>query len=128
MVRVLITAYPLMYREAIAFLVRGARPEMEIVLAAPEETREQIERLWPRLLVHTDDDGIPREVLDEVPYKVTVLYDDSMNLRIGVYGLWREVSDAGVEALLEIVDEAARPSSFDEPRWQDPPRSMRPPR
>jgi hypothetical protein len=105
--RVLITLTPLMYREAVAQSVRQSRPGLEVRIAPPEAVEEEVRAFEPHLLVRNDTDGIDHKVLESVPCWVEVLYSDSMDAKICVYGRIEEASDISTEELLRVADEAA---------------------
>ena len=64
--RVLIVLTPLMCREAIAHSLSQHRPYLEVRIAAPEATEEELRSFAPHLLVHTDTDGLDRAALEEI--------------------------------------------------------------
>jgi hypothetical protein len=105
--RVLITLTPLIYREAVANSVRQSRPGFEVRIARPEAVEEEVRAFEPHLLVRSDTDGIDHKVLEGVPCWVEVLYSDSMDAKISVYGRIEEASDISTEELLRVADEAA---------------------
>ena len=105
--RTLITVSPLMYREAVAHCVRQRRPGFEVRIAAPEAVEEEVRAFEPHLLVHNDTDGLDQKVLAGIPCWVEVLYSDSMDAKINVYGRIEEASDISTDELLRIADEAA---------------------
>jgi hypothetical protein len=106
-VRVLITITPLMYREAIAYSLARSRPALEVRIASPERTGEEVRAFGPHLLVRNDTDGIDPGVLAEVPCRVEVLYSDSMDARVYLAGRVEEAEDMSIEGLLRVADEAA---------------------
>jgi hypothetical protein len=103
--RVLITISPRLYREALALSVYRHRPDLEVRIAPPEALTEETTRFRPHLLVRNDNDGVEREVLAEIPYRIEVLYSDSMNARISAHGDVTEVQDIAMDDLLRLVDE-----------------------
>jgi hypothetical protein len=104
-VRILITVWPLMYREAIALPVRTLRPLHEVRIAPPGAAEGEIARFRPHLLVRTDDDGLDPEALAGIPTCVEVLYTDSMATTIAVDGRTDEKPDACLDDLLSAIDE-----------------------
>ena len=103
--RILITVWPLMYREAIALSVRALRPLHEVKIAPPGAADGEIARFRPHLIVRTDDDGLDPEALAGVPTSVEVLYTDSMATRIALDGRSDEKPDACLDDLLSAIDE-----------------------
>lgn len=105
-VRILITASPRMYREALALSAHRHRSDLEVRIAPPEEISEEVRSFRPHLLVRNDTDGLDPKVLAGVPCWVEVLYSDSMDVRIGVDGRIDEIHDICMEDLLAVIDEA----------------------
>ena len=103
--RILITVWPLMYREAIALSVRALRPLHEVRSAPPQAAQAEIARFRPHLIVRTDDDGLDPEALAGVHSSVEVLYTDSMATRIALDGRSDEKPDACLDDLLAAIDE-----------------------
>ena len=103
--RILITVWPQMYREALALSVRARRPLHEVRIAPPDAAEGEIARFRPHLLVRADDDGLDPEALAGVPTSVEVLYTDSMATRIALDGRTEEVPDACLDDLLAAIDE-----------------------
>ena len=103
--RILITVWPLMYREAIALSVRALRPLHEVRISPPDAAEGEIARFRPHLIVRTDDDGLGPEALAGVPSCVEVLYTDHMATRVALDGRTDEIPDARLEDLLAAVDE-----------------------
>ncbi len=106
----LITVQPLMYRQALAISLRQNRPHFEVRIAPPEVAAEEIGSFGPHLLVRNDTDGLGQEALSLVPFRIEVLYSDSMDARIILDGVPEETEDASVEDLLRAADEARRRS------------------
>jgi hypothetical protein len=106
-VRVLVTVSPLMYREAVAASIRSARPSIEVRIAPPEDTEEQLRLFRPELLLYDDTAPIPEEALEGVPARVEVLYSDSMDARVRADGMVSRMSDMSTEDLLRTVAVAA---------------------
>ena len=103
--RILVTVWPQMYRQAIALAVHARRPLHEVRIAPPQAARAEIARFRPHLIVRTDDDGLGPEALAGVPSCVEVLYTDHMATRIALDGRSDEISDASLDDLLAAVDE-----------------------
>jgi hypothetical protein len=106
-VRVLVTVSPLMYREAVAASIQSARPSIEVRIAPPEDTEEQLRLFRPELLLYDDTAPIPEEALEGVPARVEVLYSDSMDARVRADGMVSRMSDMSTEDLLRTVAVAA---------------------
>src|SRR5687767_7127258 len=96
-----------MYREAIAGYLLQHRPGYEVRIAAPQDVEEEVILFAPRLLVHTDTEGLDAGVLRGVPCRIEVLYSDSMDARISVDGHIEESWDISTDVLLRVADEAA---------------------
>jgi len=109
MVRVLVTAEPRMYREAIALAVQRNRPEAEVMLVPEEVMDGQVEDFAPHVLVRNDsDEVIPEGLLGSVVCRLEVLYTDGMDARVSVGESSYRIEDATMEDLLSLVDEAER--------------------
>ncbi len=106
MMRVLVALTPRMYREAMALSIHTNRPGLDVRSAPPAEAERELADFGPHLLVHNDNAPIPEAALVGVPYRVEVLYTDSMHARTHVGGRAEEVGDMGVGGLLGVVDEA----------------------
>jgi hypothetical protein len=106
-VRVLVTISPMMYREAVAASIQSARPSIEVRVAPPEDTEEQLELFRPDLLLYNDTAPIPEEALEGIPARVEVLYSDSMDARVRADGMVSRMSDMSTEDLLRTVAVAA---------------------
>ena len=97
-----------MYREAVALSIHRNRPNLDVRAAPPEAAAGEIEAFGPHLLVHNDTAPIPEEVLGSVPYRLEVLYSDSMSARVIADGRAEEVvEDVGTESLLAAADGVA---------------------
>jgi len=112
MIRVLVTLVPRMYRQAVALSIQRNRPGLvDVRLAPPEAAETELASFRPHLLVHNDARGelvpIPEAALEAVPYRLEVLYSDSMDVRLSADGRLTEVRDASTEDLLGAVDGAA---------------------
>ena len=105
--RVLVTVSPMMYREAVAASIQRARPGIEVRIAPPEATEEQLRLFRPELLLYDDTAPIPEEALDGVPARVEVLYSDSMDARVRADGMVSRMRDMSTEDLLRTVAVAA---------------------
>ena len=96
-----------MYREAVALSIHRGRPGLDVRLSPPDEAEAEIASFRPHLLVHNDTAPIPGEILEGVPFRVEVLYSDSMDTRVSVDGAVSEARDMSTEGLLRAVDRAA---------------------
>jgi hypothetical protein len=105
--RILVAITPRMYREAIAGYLLQHRPGYEVRIAAPQDVEEEVILFAPRLLVHTDTEGLDAGVLRGVPCRIEVLYSDGMDARISVDGHIEESWDISTDVLLRVADEAA---------------------
>jgi hypothetical protein len=106
-VRVLVTVSPKMYREAVATSIQRNRPGIEVRLAPPEDTEEELASFRTDLLIHDDTAPIPEEVLEGVPTRVEMLYSDSMDARVRAHGMVSQLRDMSTEDLLRTVAVAA---------------------
>ena len=106
--RVLVTVEPRMYREALTLSLHRHRPEFEVRMAPPEAAEEQLRSFRPHLLVRNDTDGLGPEALAEVPFRVEVMYSDSMDAKIVLDEREEEAKDASIDVLLRVADEAWR--------------------
>ena len=104
--RILITVFPRMYREALALTLHRHRPDFDVRLAAPENTYEEMGSFNPHVLVRADSDDLDPLLLEHVHCWVEVMYTDSMDARIALDGTIEEVSDIAIDDLLKVVDEA----------------------
>ena len=109
MTRVLVAISPRMYREAMALSIHSNRPGLDVRLCPPEDAEAEISRFRPHLLVHNDTAPIPDGALARVPWRVEVLYSDSVSARVVADGRDEEVGDMDVGGLLAVVDAAAGP-------------------
>jgi hypothetical protein len=107
MIRVLVALPPRMYRQVVALSIHRNRPGLDVRATTPEEAGREIAGFHPRLLVHNDTAPIPEGSLDGVPWRVEVLYSDSMNARVRADGTVSEAYDMSTEDLLRAVDGAA---------------------
>ena len=105
--RVLVTVSPRMYRQAIALSIQNARPGIEVRIAPPEDTEEQLALFRPELLLYNDTAPIPEEALEGIPARVEVLYSDSMDARVRANGMVSRMRDMSTEDLLRTVSVAA---------------------
>src|SRR5215213_3512181 len=105
--RVLVSVSPRMYREAIALSIQRNRPGIEVRLAPPEDTEEELASFRTDLLIHDDTAPIPEEALDGVPTRLEMLYSDSMDARVMANGMVSQLRDMSTEDLLRTVAVAA---------------------
>jgi hypothetical protein len=77
-------------------------------IAPPESAEEQLRSFRPHLLVRSDTDGLGPEALAEVPFRVEVIYSDSMDARVVLDGREEVAKDASIDVLLRVADEAWR--------------------
>jgi hypothetical protein len=96
-----------MYRQAVAASLHRARPGIEVRIAPPEDTEEQLRLFRPHLLLYNDTAPIPEEALEGVPARVEVLYSDSMDARVRADGMVSQLRDMSTEDLLRTVAVAA---------------------
>ena len=60
------------------------------------------------MLVRNDTDGLGPEALAEVPFRVEVMYSDSMDAKIVLDEREEVAKDASIDVLLRVADEAWR--------------------
>jgi len=96
-----------MYREAIATSIQRLRPGIEVRLAPPEDTEEELAAFRPALLIHDDTVPLPEEVLEGIPTRVEMLYSDSMDARVRADGMVSQMRDMSTEDLLRTLAVAA---------------------
>jgi hypothetical protein len=106
-VRVLVANTPLMYRESLALSIQRARPNFEVLLAAPEDLNGQVESLAPHALVR-DDDGVETSSPNGVVCWVGIIIDNHLNARISVNGRVSEIHDVSLEEFVAALDETER--------------------
>lgn len=102
--RVLVTVRPRMYRQVIALSIHRGRPDLDVRLAAPEASEEELADFRPHLLIHSDTDGLEPEAVARVLCCVTVHYSDGMDAQISASGEVSRESDMSTEDLLRVVD------------------------
>lgn len=107
MMRVLVALSPRMYREVVALSVHRNRPGLDVRAAPPEAAGREIAGFRPHLLLHNDTAPVPEGALDGVPWRVEVLYSDSMDTRVTADGAAYEARDMSTDDLLRAVDGAS---------------------
>jgi hypothetical protein len=105
--RVLVSVSPRMYCEAIAFSIHRNRPGLDVRVASPEDAERELASFRLHLLVHNDTAPIPEGVLDGVPYRVEVVYSDSMDACVIADSQVESIGDMDLEGLMRAVDGAA---------------------
>jgi hypothetical protein len=118
--RVLVANTPLMYRESLALSIQRARPNFEVLLAAPEDLNGQVESLAPHALVR-DDDGVETSSPNGVVCWVGIIIEDHLNARISVNGKISEIHDVSLEEFIAALDETERLISFANAGQENPP-------
>ena len=103
--RILVTAKPKMYREAIALALHKYRPEAEVMLVSAESLDGEIGTFMPHLLLHNDNDGIAPEALESVRCRIEILFSDGMDARIIMNGQVVSKEDMSLEEMFSVVDE-----------------------
>jgi hypothetical protein len=89
MVRVLVTLSRLMYRQAVALSIQGARRGLvDVRIAPPERLEAELNSFRPHLLVCNEAQGgetspLPETVLRKAPCCMEVLYTDRSGQQIG---------------------------------------------
>jgi hypothetical protein len=106
--RILVALSPMMYREAIAHIIRANRPNAEVRLAEPEGLDREASSFGPHLIVCSDD---PQEFVPgvSVPSWVVIRYQDSMSASVFLDG--RDpylIEDISNEDVLGVIDETQR--------------------
>jgi hypothetical protein len=102
--RILITAAPLMYREALALALHENRPNAEVMLGSLRSLDGEIEAFQPHLIVGNDTDGdIPK--LESVVCRIEILFTDGLDAKVSLDGEVRHIKNIGIDDLLALVDE-----------------------
>jgi len=108
MLRVLITVEPRMYRQALARSLHLKRPALDVRIAPPESIEGELASFRPHLLVRNDTDTVGAKELASVPFRVEVMYSDSMDAKIVLDGREERIKDASTDLLVLVADEAQR--------------------
>ena len=103
--RILVTAKPTMYREALALALHRHRPDAEVMLVSAESLDGEIGRFRPHLLLRNDNDGVPAEDLKSVVCRIEILFSNGMDARVVVDGQVTMIEDMSLEKMFEVVDE-----------------------
>ena len=103
--RILVTAKPRMYREALALALHRHRPDAEVMLVSAESLDGHIGSFRPHLILRNDNDGIPPEALEGVVCRIEILFSDGMDARVVVDGQVTRIEDMSLERMFEVVDE-----------------------
>lgn len=106
--RILVTAKPRMYREAIALALHRHRPDAEVMLVSAEFLNGEIGSFRPHLILHNDNDGAPPEALEGVVCRIEILFSDSMDARVVMDGQVVSKGDLSLEELFAVVDEVEK--------------------
>lgn len=106
--RILVTAKPKMYREALALALHKYRPEAEVMLISAETLDGEIGRFMPHLLLHNDNDGIAPEALESVKCRIEILFSDGMDARIVMDGQVVGIEDMNLEEMFAVVDQVEK--------------------
>jgi hypothetical protein len=104
-VRILVTAKPKMYREALALALHRHRPDFEVMLVSAESLDGEIGSFRPHLLLRNDNDGVPPEALESVVCRIEILLSDGMDARVVVDGQVTRIDDMSLDELFGVVDE-----------------------
>ncbi len=102
--RILITAAPLMYREALALALHNDRPNAEVMLGDLASLDGEVDDFQPHFLVGNDTDGDAPK-LAGVICRIEILFTDGLDARVGLDGEVRHIKDIGIKDLLALVDE-----------------------
>ena len=106
--RILITAKPTMYREAIALALHKYRPDDEVMLISAKSLDGEIGRFRPHIILHNDNDGIAPEELERVVCRIEILFSDGMDARIVTNGQVVSRDDMSLEDMFLVVDEVEK--------------------
>lgn len=106
--RILITAKPTMYREAIALALQKYRPDAEVMLISAESLDGEIGSFRPHLILHNDNDGISPEELERVVCRIEILFSDGMDARIVMNGQVVSIENMSLEDMFSVVDEVEK--------------------
>jgi hypothetical protein len=105
--RILLAVAPTMYRETLAHVLRGNRPDDEVRLAEPDSLEREAASFRPHLIVCTDAAPEVGEV--SVPSWVVIRYHDSLSASVFLEGQDpRLIQDITLEGLREVVEETER--------------------
>lgn len=104
--RILITAAPLMYREALALAFRQGRPDAEVMLGDLASLDGEVDNFRPHMLVGNDADGVVPKALADVMCRIEILFSDGLDARFSLGGEVRYIKDIGIKKLLALMDEA----------------------
>jgi hypothetical protein len=107
-VRILITAKPRMYREAIALALHRHRPDAEVMLVPAESLDGEIGNFRPHLILRNDNDGVPPEALKGVVCRIEILFSDGMDARIVMDGQVVSKEDLSLEELFAVVHDVEK--------------------
>lgn len=103
--RILITAAPLMYREALALALHHDRPDAEVMLGDLASLDGEVEAFQPHILVGNDTDGEAPK-LASVVCRIEILFTNGLDARVSLGGEVRHMENIGIKDLLALVDEA----------------------
>jgi hypothetical protein len=104
---ILVAVAPTMYRETLAHVIRGDRPDDDVRLAAPEALDQEASSFRPHLIVCSDNASEVRGV--SVPSWVVIRYHDHLSASVFLEGQDpRLVQDIAIEDLLGVVEETQR--------------------
>lgn len=106
--RILVTAKPRMYREAIALALHAHRPDDEVMLVSAETFDGELGSFGPHLILCNDNDGVPSEALEGVLCRIEILFSDGMGARIVMDGQVVRIEDMSLEAMFAVVDEVEK--------------------
>ena len=106
--RILVAVAPIMYREALAHVLRTNRPYADVHLADPDSLDREASSFLPHLIVCNDNaPEVPEGV--SVPSWVVIRYHDHLSASVFLDDQDpRLFQDMTIEDLLGVVDETQR--------------------
>ena len=107
-VRILVTAKPKMYREAIALALHRHRPDAEVMLVSAESLNGEIENFRPHLILRNDNDGVHPEALEGMVCRIEILFSDGMDARVVMDGQVVSIEDMSLDERFGVVDEVEK--------------------
>lgn len=90
----MITISPLSYRQVLMLNLHRLRPNLEVVLAEPEELDQKLERLGPELVICSAATPLLRD--SDISW-VEVLLFDGLGANVCVGGVLSKLEDAGID-------------------------------
>lgn len=103
--RIVVGNEPRFYREALAAALRLLRPDLEVILAEPDDLDEEVGRRGAHLVVCSH----LSEFVQSQALAWILLYPDAENWAVvGLAGLERTIAGVEIADLLDFIDEVER--------------------